>query len=133
MATEITVDSKEYGVWFTLKADSDIALGRDYDGKYILARMLLSEAEVLRMRDYLNEKYPVKHDRTDSHRFDEPEETGLYVTQSGRIVIRDTSEKPYRWNYVNAGDGLAYCSWEQLCRALPEAEFPLRKAKAVAE
>lgn len=135
MATEITVDSNDDGaVWLTLKTEAETVIGRHCDDKQMVISITLPESDVLKIRDYLNEKYPVSHDEsTDSHRFDEPEKVGLYITQSGRFVVKDGLIDHSYWNFLRGNNELVYRSWDGLIKEFGKSEFPLRKAKAVEE
>lgn len=64
----------------------------------------------------------------------EPESQGLYITQSGKILVKDGSDERTNWNYIDEDDDKMWtCSWNVLIKKFDESEFPLRKAKAVAE
>lgn len=157
MTTEITVNNNQDGtIWFVLKPDTEVVVGRHYEDKRMMISMSLPESDVLKMRDYLNEKYPVKHETKGNSMFfhdgswyyvdenglihyvevknpveqEEPTELGMYITQSGKFVYHN--KLSCGWSFFEDGNVYAY-AWDALKETLGTSEFPLRKAKAVAE
>lgn len=75
---------------------------------------------------------PTFHDGVIDFR-EEPIEGGMYVTQSGKFIYRDNMIAIHCWAYFGVDSGISYFAWDSLKEKLGESEFPLRKAKAVAE
>lgn len=65
----------------------------------------------------------------------EPEEPGLYATQSGMLLLRRSEDCTYPWLRTEGvwADGDGSEVWEAVVGQLGESEFPLRKVKATLE
>ena len=108
----------------------NIASG-DEQSQSLLCITGIPEDQLITLRDDLNRHFPVSRHGdvcgsiTRKAVFDEPEECGLYVTQSGRFVFNGAGS--YGWRFLYDDHWGTRTDWHGVRAALNNGEFPLVK------
>lgn len=88
----------------------------------------IDDPDAMALRDELLERYPVEP----VNRFAEPDDPGVYFTQSG-VALYNDGEGGCQWlrcdgKMLDYASDMRRASWPVVVSKFPPSEFPLRKA-----